>query len=127
MTYSLSKYSMQEDFNSDIAWLVATGIEGKMKRELQKILPSYWTMPTDYELVPLSLVHLMLSFLICLGGLGIASIVFVTETVHDKFQIRKLKPFHPITVSEEKKRGGKRDRIGKGFIRRQSTAMPTVS
>ena len=72
-----------------IAWLVATGIVGKMEREVQAILPKWWKMPTSHELVPLSLAHLILSFLICLGGISLAMIAFVAETVHHKFHMQK--------------------------------------
>ena len=103
---------MQEDFNTDIAWLVATGIEGKMKRELEKILPSYWTMPTYHELVPLSLVHLVLSFLFGLCGLGLATIVFVIETVYHKFQTQ-TESLHPKSLRKKKTRA---DKIGNDII-----------
>ena len=52
-------------------------------------LPSYWSMPADHEIEPLSLEHVMLSFILCLVGLGLATVAFVLENVHFKFKTQK--------------------------------------
>ena len=74
-----------------IARLVAAGIPAKMKRDVKAWakLPSWWTIPTDNELQPLALVHLMFIFILCLGGLSLSLIVFVLEYVLHKSILKK--------------------------------------
>ena len=47
-------------------------------------LPTYWSMPTDNEMEPLFLEHVMLSFLVCCAGLVLGVTVFVFEIGHFK-------------------------------------------
>ena len=69
-----------------ISRLVEAGIYTKMIRNsLAKLkLPSYWTVPMGHENEPLFLIHVTLSFLLCLGGLVLATITFIFEIVHYK-------------------------------------------
>ena len=64
-----------------IARLVAGGIPTKMVSNAQAIikLPSYWTMPADHNIVPLSFDNVMLAFILWVSGLGLATLVFVIE------------------------------------------------
>ena len=74
-----------------IARLVAAGIPAKMKKDVKAWakLPSWWTIPTDNELQPLSLLHLMFIYILCLGGLSLSLIVFVLEYVLHKSILKK--------------------------------------
>ena len=68
-----------------IAWLVAGGVhENMMKIAARARKFSFWTSPTDREIEPLALVHVMLSFIICVSGLSLALMVFVMERVLPK-------------------------------------------
>ena len=49
-------------------------------------LPSYWSMPTEKDLEPLFLEHVMLSFLVCCSGLGLGLVAFVFEMGHFKLK-----------------------------------------
>ena len=49
-------------------------------------LPSYWSMSTDTEMEPLFLKHVMLSFILCLVGLGLGLVVFGYEMGHNRFK-----------------------------------------
>ena len=73
-----------------ISRLVSTGIHLKMisdaKAALQ--LPSFWNMPSDYENEPLLLSHMMLSFFLFLGGLCLATMMFVIEMAYYKIKVR---------------------------------------
>ena len=50
-------------------------------------LPSFWTIPTDIEIEPLALVHVMLQFILCISGLGISMIVLGIEIFHHKIKV----------------------------------------
>ena len=93
----LTQFLIQEKFNMAVSQFVATGINIKMikaaKLEAEyraNYVLDYWTMPTDYENVPLALQHLMLSFLIWTTGLGLGLIVFVIESINYKFMGQKV-------------------------------------
>ena len=81
---------MQEHFYTAISWLVATGIHTKMINDAQAELrlASYWTMPSNYEIEPLLLSHIMLSFLLFFGGLSLATIMFVIEMAPCKIKMQ---------------------------------------
>ena len=59
------------------------------KAEIQ--LPSYWSMPTEKELEPLFLEHVILSFLVCCAGLGLGVAAFVFELGHFKLKSARSK------------------------------------
>ena len=78
-----------------ISRLVEAGIHTKMIRNSQAImkLPSYWTVPTDHKNEPLFLLHLTLSFLLCMGGLTLAMITFMFEIVLYRFKMHTAQSF----------------------------------
>ena len=65
------------------ARLVAGGIHEKMMKSATETLklPSYWTIPTGYEIEPLMLTHVMLAFILCLCGLSVSIVAFIFEIV----------------------------------------------
>ena len=75
-----------------ISRLVEAGIHTKMIRNSQAImkLPSYWTVPMDHKIEPLFLLHLTLSFLLCMGGLTLAMTAFIFEIVHYRFKMHAV-------------------------------------
>ena len=84
---------LQDIFNEAISQLVEGGIHIKMIRNAQAEiqLPSYWSMPTDNELEPLFLEHIMLSFLVCSAGLGLGVAAFGVEIGHFKLKSARFK------------------------------------
>ena len=69
--------------------LVEAGIHTKMIRDSQAILklPSYWTAPKGRKNEPLFLLHVTLSFILCMVGLALATIAFTFEIALYKFKI----------------------------------------
>ena len=84
---------LQDIFNKAISQLVEGGIHIKMIRNAQAEiqLPSYWSMPTDNEMEPLFLEHVMLSFLVCCAGLGLGVAAFGFEMGHLKLKSIRFK------------------------------------
>ena len=74
-----------------ISRLVEAGIHTKMMRDSTAILglPSYWTPPKGRKHEPLFLLHVALSFILFLGGLALATIIFIFEVVLYKFKMHK--------------------------------------
>ena len=72
-----------------ISRLVEAGIHTKLIRNSKATLglPSYWTKPEGRKNEPLFLVHIVLSFILFLGGLTLATIAFIFEIVHHKFKM----------------------------------------
>ena len=74
-----------------ISRLVEAGIHTKMIRNSKATfkLPSFWTEPKGRKNEPLFLVHVALSFLLCIVGLALATIMFIFEVVLYKFKMHK--------------------------------------
>lgn len=98
---------IQEDFNTAIARLVAGGIHTKMINNAQAVikLPSYWTVPIKHDIEPLTPVHVMLQFILCLGGLSLAMIVFVIEIIRHKAENVQAKSVHTESIEMNATRG----------------------
>ena len=72
--------------------LVEAGIHTKIIRNSLAAfkLPSYWTEPKGRKNEPLFLVHIALSFLLCIVGLALATINFIFEVVLYQFKMHKV-------------------------------------
>ena len=51
-------------------------------------LPSYWSVPTDSEMEPLFLKHVMLSFLLFSSGIVLGVVAFGFEMGFFKFKVK---------------------------------------
>ena len=74
-----------------ISRLVATGIHIKMISDAQAELKmtSFWNKPSNYEIEPLLLSHIMLPFLLFLDGLSLATVMFVIEMDPCKMKMQR--------------------------------------
>ena len=66
---------------------IESGISLKMERDLEEELGMhYWIKPKVLENQMLFLEHVMPSFIICLSGLGVSTLIFLAEIIIQKYQ-----------------------------------------
>ena len=69
------------------AWWIATGIDIKMKEDVQATMRSvgfklaYWTEPTTRENQQLEMIHIIASLVLLAGGLFLGLITFLGENL----------------------------------------------
>ena len=96
-----------------ISWCVEGGIISKMIRETKVVMNeagfkgSYWFKPRNLGHQQLYLVHILPAIILCLSGLGAATIIFISEIIYHRcratYQTTKVKvggnlagkPFQP--------------------------------
>ena len=86
----------KNDFQSAISWWVAAGIDIKMIEDTQVVMRkdgykgTYWTEPTDIGSVQLKPVHILPPLILIVGGICLASLIFIIEIISHKLKISKL-------------------------------------
>ena len=87
--------SLQNDFYTLISWWLEAGIPSKMHSDTLVVLReegfrgAYWSEPHILGNQQLHFIHIVPSIILCLGGLGISTIIFMIEVAYHKWNINK--------------------------------------
>lgn len=76
-----------------ISWWVEAGIDSKMIRDTQVVMRkdgykgTYWSESKTLGNKPLQPIHILPSLIVCVGGLGLATITFIFEMISHEWRM----------------------------------------